>query len=66
MGACGSEFGEDEMKTFVRSARDSGEQLTRALSGIDAEIGGPVTAHPRLAEARMSRTLRHCDALAGP
>jgi Icc-related predicted phosphoesterase len=37
-GACGTEFGEDEMKSFVRHARESGEQLASALATADAEL----------------------------
>jgi Icc-related predicted phosphoesterase len=37
-GACGSEFGEPEMKSFVALARESGEQLLRALSTTDADL----------------------------
>jgi len=37
-GACGTEFGEPEMKSFVSYSRESGEQLARALSTADAEL----------------------------
>jgi Icc-related predicted phosphoesterase len=37
-GACGTEFGEPEMKLFVRRARESGAQLAHALATTDAEI----------------------------
>ena len=37
-GACGTEFGEMEMKSFVRYARRSGEQLAEALAGADADV----------------------------
>ncbi len=37
-GMCASEFGEPEMKSFVRRARESGEQLARALSTTEADL----------------------------
>ncbi|NMO15082.1 metallophosphoesterase [Pyxidicoccus fallax] len=37
-GACGTEFGEPEMKLFVRRSRESGEQLARALATADANL----------------------------
>jgi Icc-related predicted phosphoesterase len=37
-GICGTEFGEPEMKQFVAYARESGEQLARALSSVEADI----------------------------
>jgi Icc-related predicted phosphoesterase len=37
-GACGTEFGEREMKAFVSYARESGERLERALATTDADI----------------------------
>ena len=37
-GACGTEFGEPEMKAFVRRSKDSGAQLGRALSTSDADL----------------------------
>jgi Icc-related predicted phosphoesterase len=37
-GACGTEFGEPEMKAFVSLSRESGERLARALSSTDADL----------------------------
>lgn len=37
-GACGSEFGEEEMKTFMRHARVRAEQLTLALAWLNCDI----------------------------
>jgi Icc-related predicted phosphoesterase len=37
-GACGSEFGEDEMKAFMRYARVRAEQLTLALAWMNCDI----------------------------
>jgi Icc-related predicted phosphoesterase len=36
--ACGTEFGEAEMKAFVHSARQSGEELARALVSQEADL----------------------------
>jgi Icc-related predicted phosphoesterase len=36
--ACGTEFGEPEMKTFVSLARSSGERLASALSSTTADV----------------------------
>ena len=37
-GVCGTEFGELEMKLFVGRARESGEELARALCGTVADV----------------------------
>lgn len=37
-GRCGSEFGEPEMKDFVRHSRRLAEGLDRALHGLDADV----------------------------
>ena len=37
-GACGSEFGEEEMKTFMRYARVRAEQLTLALAWLNCDV----------------------------
>jgi len=37
-GACGSEFGEEEMKVFMRYARVRAEQLTLALAWMNCDI----------------------------
>jgi Icc-related predicted phosphoesterase len=37
-GACGSEFGEEEMKSFMRYARVRAEQLTLALAWLNCDI----------------------------
>jgi Icc-related predicted phosphoesterase len=36
-GACGSDFGEPEMKAFVRHTRDLSDALGRALSSLDTD-----------------------------
>lgn len=38
MGACGSEFGEDEMKAFMRHSRARAEALSKALAGLEADV----------------------------
>jgi hypothetical protein len=38
VGLCATEFGEPEMKAFVRHAEEAGALLADALSSIDAEI----------------------------
>ena len=38
VGACAGEFGEPEMKRFVRLARDGGAQLAKALRAHDADL----------------------------
>lgn len=38
LGACGSEFGEPEMKAFVRHTRDRAERLAAELHGADADV----------------------------
>ncbi len=38
VGACGSEFGEDEMKAFIRHSRLRAETLQAALSSMECEI----------------------------
>jgi Icc-related predicted phosphoesterase len=37
-GACGSEFGEEEMKSFMRHARIKADQLALALAGLDCDM----------------------------
>lgn len=37
-GACGSEFGEDEMKAFVRHSREKAEQLKASLAELDCDF----------------------------
>jgi Icc-related predicted phosphoesterase len=36
-GACGHDFGEPEMKAFIRATERSADQLERALNGLDAD-----------------------------
>jgi Icc-related predicted phosphoesterase len=36
-GACGSDFGEDEMKAFIRHSRERAEALGTALSALDCD-----------------------------
>lgn len=36
-GACGSEFGEPEMKRYIRHTREIAEQLTHALTALDTD-----------------------------
>jgi len=38
VGACGSEFGEPEMKAFMAHSRCLAERLERALSGLDTDV----------------------------
>ena len=37
-GACGSDFGEPEMKAFIRHTQKLSDQLARALDDLDADI----------------------------
>jgi Icc-related predicted phosphoesterase len=37
-GACGSEFGEDEMKTFIRHTKRTAELLEECLKSMDCDI----------------------------
>jgi Icc-related predicted phosphoesterase len=37
-GACGSEFGEPEMKAFINHTRGLAENLERSLAGLDADL----------------------------
>jgi Icc-related predicted phosphoesterase len=37
-GACASDFGEPEMKAFVRHTRALGDALHRALDGLDTDL----------------------------
>jgi Icc-related predicted phosphoesterase len=37
-GACGSEFGEPEMKAFINHTRELAENLERSLAGLDADL----------------------------
>ncbi len=37
-GACGTEFGEEEMKAFMRHSRHLAESLEAALAGLDADV----------------------------
>ncbi len=37
-GACGSEFGEEEMKAFMRHSRHLAEQLQAALAALDTDV----------------------------
>ena len=37
-GACGSEFGEIEMKEFIRTTKRSAERLQAALEGLNADV----------------------------
>jgi Icc-related predicted phosphoesterase len=37
-GACASEFGEEEMKAFVRHSRSRAESLENALGALDADV----------------------------
>jgi Icc-related predicted phosphoesterase len=37
-GACGSDFGEPEMKAFVRHTRDLSDALGRALEALDTDV----------------------------
>jgi Icc-related predicted phosphoesterase len=37
-GACGSEFGEDEMKAFIRHSREKGELLKEHLAGLECDF----------------------------
>lgn len=38
MGACGTEFGEPEMKAFIRHTRELAERLERALRRLQADL----------------------------
>ncbi|HMJ11310.1 MAG TPA: metallophosphoesterase [Polyangiaceae bacterium] len=38
VGACGSEFGEEEMKAFIRHSRLRAESLQTALAGLECEL----------------------------
>lgn len=38
LGACGSDFGEPEMKAFVRHTQATADRLGRALDGLDADV----------------------------
>lgn len=38
LGACGSEFGEDEMKAFMQHSRLTAERLEAALNQLDCEV----------------------------
>ncbi|HEX2058046.1 MAG TPA: metallophosphoesterase [Actinomycetota bacterium] len=37
-GACGTEFGEREMKSFIRHAKETAARLEDALCGLDADV----------------------------
>jgi len=37
-GACGSDFGEPEMKAFVQHTRDLSDSLSRALDSLDTDV----------------------------
>jgi len=37
-GACGSDFGEPEMKAFIRHTKEIAEELEGALSGLDTNV----------------------------
>jgi Icc-related predicted phosphoesterase len=37
-GACGSEFGEPEMKLFIRHTRSEAARLEKQLAGLDADV----------------------------
>ncbi|HYP22362.1 MAG TPA: metallophosphoesterase [Actinomycetota bacterium] len=37
-GACGSEFGEPEMKSFIRHTKQTSARLEEALGGLDADV----------------------------
>jgi Icc-related predicted phosphoesterase len=37
-GSCGSEFGEEEMKAFMRHSRHLADQLEAALGGLDTDL----------------------------
>jgi Icc-related predicted phosphoesterase len=57
-GACGSEFGEPEMKSFVRLARDGGEQLAEALAGADADLHIALTHYSPVADTLVGEALQ--------
>jgi len=75
VGLCATEFGEPEMKAFVRHAAEAGELLADALSSIDAEIvislthysptdstldGEPLQIHPFLGAYQLGEAI-DCD-----
>jgi Icc-related predicted phosphoesterase len=37
-GACGTEFGEPEMKSFIRHTKETAARLEAALAGLDADV----------------------------
>ena len=37
-GACGTEFGEPQMKSFIRHTKDTAARLEAALGGLDADV----------------------------
>jgi Icc-related predicted phosphoesterase len=49
-GRCGSEFGEPEMKEFVRHSRRLAEGLDRALRGLDADVRVALTHYAPVAD----------------
>lgn len=49
-GRCGSEFGEPEMKAFVRHSRELAERLTDALCGLHADVTVALTHYSPVPE----------------
>jgi hypothetical protein len=49
-GRCGSDFGEPEMKAFVRHSRRLAEGLSRGLRGLDADIRVALTHYAPVAD----------------
>jgi Icc-related predicted phosphoesterase len=72
VGLCATEFGEPEMKAFVRHAEEAGALLAEALSSIDADIvislthyaptdstldGEPLQIHPFLGAYQLGEAI---------
>ncbi|HVK60093.1 MAG TPA: metallophosphoesterase [Bdellovibrionales bacterium] len=53
VGACGSDFGEHEMKAFVRFARKQADELKNALDGLDTDYKIALTHYSPIAETLL-------------
>jgi Icc-related predicted phosphoesterase len=49
-GACGSEFGEPEMKAYVRHAKEQARVLEAALRGLDTDVRVALTHYAPIAD----------------
>lgn len=56
-GACGSEFGEDEMKAFIHHTKATAERLAEALRALDTDLRIAVTHYAPIRETLAGEKL---------